>query len=65
MISSDSATATRTWTATCAERLPGLDMTSPNSLPKQLDHRFEVIIRLNFTSTDRLSRRIYGSYQEQ
>ena len=48
MISSDSATAIRTCTATWAERLPGLAMTSPKFAS---DHRFEVISRLNFTST--------------
>ena len=47
MISSDSATAIRTCTATWAERLPGLAMTSPKFAS---DHRFEVISRLNFTN---------------
>jgi hypothetical protein len=57
MISSDSATATRTWTATCAERLPGLDMTSPKFAseaarpPIRSDHSFEFYF-------NRLSRRI-------
>ena len=47
MISSDSATATRTCTATCAERLPGLAMTSPKFAseaarqPIRSDHSFE------------------------